>query len=162
MPVVTVLYKETIKFEYNIFHNTYMPAKMEGIVAINEAKGNKQVGAISLIFLTYSALRHGRAPVNANNTFNKISNIPHPPAKDLLQDTLYTVFPTLKLRLEFYVSVLQSLAISGETVYDVFGGIKFMYAAMVSSFTLRFTNVRLLSSMFLEILIVLTLFLSLC
>ena len=133
LSVVTELYEETIKFEYSIFHSTYVPAKTEGIVAINEARGNKQVGAVSLIFLTYNALRNGRAPVKANSTFKKIYSIPHPPPKDLLQETLYTVFPALELRLEFYVSVLQSVAISGETVYNVCGGSKFMYAAMVSS-----------------------------
>jgi hypothetical protein len=41
-----------------------------------------------------------------NNTFKKIYNIPHPPAKNLLQETLYTVFPALELRMEFYVSIL--------------------------------------------------------
>ena len=130
--IITELYEETIKFEYNIFHNTYMPAKTEGIVAINEARDNKQVGAVNLIFLTYNAVRNGRAPVKANNTFKKIYNSPHPPPKELLQETLYTVFPALELRLEFYVSVLQGLAMNGETVYNVFGGSKFMYAAMVS------------------------------
>ena len=40
----------------------------------------------------------------------------------------------LELRLEFCVSVLQSLEINGETVYNVCGGNKFMYTAMVSSF----------------------------
>ena len=162
LSVVTELYEETIKFEYNIihspnndhaisviempirstlgiipfhniFHNICVPAKTEGIVAINKAGSNKQVGAVSLIFLTYNALRRGQAPVKANNTFKKIYSIPHPPPKDLLQETLYTVFPALELRLEFYVSVLQSLAINGETVYNVCGGIKFMYAAMVMS-----------------------------
>ena len=139
LSIVTELYENTIKFEYSIYHSTYVPAKTEGIVAINEARGNKQVGAVSLIFLTYNALRHGRAPVKASNTFKKIYSIPHPPPKELLQETLYTVFPALELRLEFYVSVLQSLAISGETVYNVFGGSKFMYAAMVSylSYDLR-------------------------
>ena len=57
--IITELYEETIKFEYNIFHSIYVPAKTEWIVAINEARGNKQVGAVSLIFLTYNALRNG-------------------------------------------------------------------------------------------------------
>jgi hypothetical protein len=38
---VTELYEKTIKFEYDIFHSTYVPAKTEGIVAINEARGIK-------------------------------------------------------------------------------------------------------------------------
>ncbi len=67
--------------------------------------------------------------IKASNMFKKIYNIPHPPAKDLLQETLYTVFPALELRMEFYVSNLQSLA----KVYNLFEGSKFMYAAMVSS-----------------------------
>ena len=57
--VVTELYEETMKFEYNIFHSTYVPAKTEGIVAINEARGNKHVGVLSLIFLMYNVLRNG-------------------------------------------------------------------------------------------------------
>src|ERR1700738_5592790 len=78
LSVVIELYDETIKFEYNIFHSTYVPAKTEGIVAINEARGNKQVRAVSLIFLTYNELRDGRPPIRANNTFKKIYSIPHP------------------------------------------------------------------------------------
>jgi len=49
---VIELYEETVKFEYNIFHNTYVPAKTKGIVTINKAGGNKQVGAVSFIFST--------------------------------------------------------------------------------------------------------------
>ena len=143
LSVVTDLYENTIKFEYNIFHSTYVPAKTEGIVAINEARGNKQVGAVSLIFLTYNALRNGRAPIKAINTFKKIYNIPHPPPKDIFQETLFTVYPALELRMEFYVSILQGLAMNGETVYNVFAGSKFMYAAMVSRLaTLLRTRVR--------------------
>ena len=52
VPVVLEMY-ETINFEYNIFHITYVPANTEGIVAVNEAKGNKQVGTVSLLFLTH-------------------------------------------------------------------------------------------------------------
>ena len=77
------------------------------------------------------------------NTFKKIYNIPHPPPKDIFQETLFTVYPALELRMEFYVSILQGLAMNGETVYNVFAGSKFMYAAMVSRLaTLLRTRVR--------------------
>ena len=127
------LYENSIKHEYNLFHSTYVPAKTEGISAINEARGHKQVGAVSLIFLTYKTSRHGREPVKANSIFKKIYSIPHPADKELFQETLYSVFPALELRMEFYISILQSLAMDGETVYNVFGGSKFIYAAMVSA-----------------------------
>ena len=95
---------------------------------------------MSLIFLTYNALRNGRAPIKASNTFTKIYNIPQPPLNDLFQETLYTVFPALELSMEFYISILQGLAMNGEMVYNVFGGSKFMYAAMVSHLLALFTN----------------------
>jgi hypothetical protein len=128
---VTELYEKTIKFEYDIFISTYVPAKTEGIVEINEARGNKQVGAVSLLFLTYNKVRDGRPPIKAHTTFKKVYTIPSPPPKELFQETLFSVYPDMELRLEFYVSLLQSLVISGETVFNVCGGSKFMYAAMV-------------------------------
>ena len=60
---VTKLYKDTIKFQYNIFHITYMPAKDKNDRGHQRGQGNKQVGAVSLIFLTYNALSNGRAPI---------------------------------------------------------------------------------------------------
>lgn len=54
-------YEAYIKFKYNIFHGTYLPYKTEDMTAINEAKGNKQVGAVSLIFLMYNKLKEGWA-----------------------------------------------------------------------------------------------------
>lgn len=113
--VLTVLeLYETIKFQYNIFQSTYVPAKTEGIVAVNEAKGNKQVGAVSLLFLTHYSTKQRRAPIKASSVFKKFYNIPHPPPKDLLQENIYTVEPALELRMEFN---------------------KFMYAGMVSHLT---------------------------
>lgn len=141
VPAVLELY-ETLKFEYNIFQSTYVPARTEGVVAINEAKGNKQVGAVSLLFLTHNSTRQGREPIKASSVFKKIYNVPHPPPKDLLQETLYTVWPALELRMDFYISILQSLAADGETVYNIFGGSKFMYAAMVSHLAHLRTSVR--------------------
>jgi hypothetical protein len=126
------LYEKTIKFEYSIYHNMYVPAKTEGIVVINEHRGHKQVGAVSLVFLTYNQLREGRAPIKASTIFKKIYTIPQPSPKELFQETIFTMDPAVELRMEFYISILQSLTVHGETVYSVFGGSKFMYAAMVS------------------------------
>ena len=136
---VTDLYETFIKYEYTIFHSTYLPCKTEGITAINEGRGIKQTRAISLIFLTYNKQRDGRAPVKSSH-FKKLYSVPHPPPKELFQETLYTVYPANELRMEFYIDVLQGLAMNGETVYNVYGGSKFMYAAMVSNNA--FTNGR--------------------
>jgi hypothetical protein len=136
------LYEKTIKFEYSIYHSTYVPAKTEGIVVINEDRGHRQVGAVSLVFLTYNQLREGRAHIKASTIFKKIYSIPQPSPKELFEETIFTMDPAVELRMEFYVSILQSLAVHGDTVYSVFGGSKFMYAAMVSSLIKLRTLVR--------------------
>ena len=131
MAAVTDFYDGYIKHEYDLFHSTYLPCKTEGITAMNEAKGSKQVGAVSLMFLTYKKLRDGRAPIKSSH-FQKLYSVPHPPSKDIFQETIYSVYPATELRMEFYISILQGLAMEGETVFNVFGGSKFIYAAMVS------------------------------
>lgn len=141
LSVIIELYKNMIKFKYNIFHNTYVPAKTEGIVSINKSRGTNHVGAVSLIFLTYNAHRNRRHP-SKRSTRSGRSIASFTPPKDLFQEKLYTVFFALKLRIEFYVSILQGLAMNGETVYNVFGGSKFMYASMVSHVPTLFTNAR--------------------
>ena len=132
LPAVVELYEATIKYEYNIYHSTYVPAKTEGIMAFPEARGVKQVGAICLLFLTLTEERDGRAPIKASTIFKKIYKGPASPPKELLQETLFSVFPAQELRMEFYVTLLRDLCAEGETVYNVAGGTKFMYAAMVS------------------------------
>jgi hypothetical protein len=136
------LYEKTIKFEYSIYHNTYVPAKTEGIVVINEDRGHRKVGAVSLVFLTYNHLREGRTPIKASMVFKKIYTIPEPSPKELFHETIFTMDPAVELRMEFYISILQSLTVHGETVYSVFGGSKFMYAAMVSYLSSLRTLVR--------------------
>ena len=133
LAAITDLYDDKLKFQYDIFHSTYLPCKTEGITGIAEGKGIKQVGAVCLVFLMYKELRDGRPPVRPHH-FSKLYSMPHPPPKDLFQETLYSVYPGNELRMEFYVKVLQGLAVTGESVYNVFGGSKFMYAAMVRQF----------------------------
>ena len=87
---------------------------------------------MSLISLTHNKERQGRPVIKPRDVFKKMYEIPVPPPKDLLQENLYTVWPALELRMEFYMSILQALATEGETVYNVFEGSKFMYDAMVS------------------------------
>ena len=80
---------------------------------------------MSLIFLRYNALRNGHVSIKMNKTFKKIYNVP-PLPRELLEEMLYSVFPALKLKMKFYISVLQGLAMNGEMVYNVLGGSKFM------------------------------------
>ena len=126
------LYKSTMNLEYDLFQSTYIPAKTEGVTVIQEARGAKQVGAVTLYFLTHKSSPSGRLPVKAHKLFKKVYSLPPPPPKELLEETMFSIYPAYELRMDFYIGVLKALTVMSETVYNVFGGTKFMYAALVS------------------------------
>ena len=129
---VVSLFHEKFSTEYELYHSTYIPAKTEGVsVMLDLLEGVKQPGAIGLYFLTHKKSPSGRLPVKASIAFKKMYELPQPHSKDLVQELLNTTNPKYELRMEFYVSVLRTLCITGDTVFNVCGGTKFMYAALV-------------------------------
>ena len=126
------LYKSTMDLEYDLYQSTYAPAKTEGVTVIQEARGTKQVGAVTLFFLTHKSSPSGRLPIKAQEVFKKIYSLPPPHPKELLEETMFTISPAYELRMDFYIGVLKALTVMSETVYNVFGGTKFVYAALVS------------------------------
>jgi hypothetical protein len=101
---VVDLYNSTMDVEYDIFYSTYVPVKTEG-----------------------------RLPVKAKNVFKKIHQLPPPHPKELMDEAMYATYPAYELRMDFYVGVLKAVTVMNETVYNVFGGNKFVYAALVST-----------------------------
>jgi hypothetical protein len=130
---VVDLYNSTMDVEYDIFYSTYVPVKTEGIAVIEESRGVKQVGVITLYFLTRNPSPSGRLPVKAKNVFKKIHQLPPPHPKELMDEAMYATYPAYELRMDFYVGVLKAVTVMNETVYNVFGGNKFVYAALVST-----------------------------
>ena len=59
------LYKSTMNLQYDLFQSTYVLAKTEGVTVIQEARGAKQVGAVTLYFLTHKSSPSGRLPIKA-------------------------------------------------------------------------------------------------
>lgn len=125
------LYNSALSVDYNIFISTYVPAKTEGLTVIQEARGFKQVGVVQLYFLTCKKSATGRLPVK-HSIFKKMYDLPAPHAKELIEETMYTIYPAVELRMEFYLEILQLLTVRGETIFNVFGGTKVVYAALVS------------------------------
>ena len=121
-----------MNLQYDLYHSTYIPAKTEGITVVQEARGVKQVGAIQLYFLTHKSSPSGRLPIKANDVFKKVYELPPPHPKELVQETMYALYPAYELRMDFYIGILKALTGMSETVYNVFGGTKFVYAALVS------------------------------
>lgn len=130
---VVALYHEKMSTEYNLYHSTYVPAKTEGIVVLQEAAGVvTQNEVLNLYFLTHKKSPTGRQPIKASAVFRKIYSLESPQPKELMEETLYTIYPHLELRLDFYVGILKILCMAGDTIFNVFGGTKLMYAALVS------------------------------
>ena len=130
---VVALYHEKMSTEYNLYHNTYIPAKTEGIAVLQEAAGVvKQHKTLNLYFLTHKNFPSGRLPIKANAVLRKIYSLPTPQTKELMEETLYAIYLQLELRLDFYVGILKILCMTGDTIYNVFGVTKLMYAALVS------------------------------
>ena len=129
---IVALYHEKMSTDYILYHSTYIPATTEGLYIIQEAQGFAKPGAVSLYFLTHKKSPSGRPPVKASVAFRKIYEQAEPHEKDLIEETLYTIYPARELRMEFYVGILKTLCSTGDTIYNVFGGTKLMYAALVS------------------------------
>ena len=133
--VTTVMqfYKSTMNMEYDLVHSMYIPAKTEGVTVIQEARGAKQVGAMPFYVLTHKSSPFGRLPVKAPDLFKKVYSLPPPHPKELLEETMFTIYPTYELRMDFYIGILKALTMMSETVYNIFRGTKFVYVALVSA-----------------------------
>ena len=68
---IVQLYISTMNLQYDLYHNTYIPTKTEGITVVQESRGSKQVGAVQLYFLTHKSSQTGRLPIKANEVFKK-------------------------------------------------------------------------------------------
>ena len=95
------LYKSKMDLEYDLYQSTYVPAKTEGVTVIQEVRGTKQVGAVTLFFLTHKSSPSGRLPIKAQEVFKKIYSLPPPHPKELLEETMFTISPAYELRMDF-------------------------------------------------------------
>ena len=109
---VSSLYNTYLSTDYDVFISTYVPAKTEGLTVIQEGRGFKQVGAVQLYFLTSKKSSTGRIPVK-HSTFKKMYDLPAPHPKDMIEETMYSIYPAIELRMEFYLDILQRLTIRG-------------------------------------------------
>lgn len=139
---VSNLYTTYLSADYDVFLSTYVPAKTEGLTVIQEGRGFKQVGAVQLYFLTSKKSSTGRKPIK-HTVFKKMYELPAPHPKDMIEETMYSIYPAIELRMEFYLDILQRLTVRGDTVYNIFGGTKFIYAALVSFFNRHFFSLNL-------------------
>lgn len=99
--VVQVLnmYDNSINTNYGIYH-IYVQVETKGITAIQEAKGFEQVGAVQLYSLICKKSSRGRFPTK-HIFLKKIYDFSQPHPKDMIEETLYIVYPVFELLMEF-------------------------------------------------------------
>lgn len=133
------LYNNSLYTSYNIFITTYVPTKTKGLIVVHEAKGFKQVGELQLCFLTCKNSSTGRLSIK-HLIFKKLYDHPAPHAKVVIKETMFNNYLAIELCMEFNVDILQCLTNQGNIVNNVFGSTKSMYSALVSSYTILYTN----------------------
>ena len=128
------LYRSTLSDQYTIHRSQYMPCPSEG-VAHNMEKKNKQISCITLYFLVKIQRSQSLAGLDPEKDIKSIFKVADGRDKDraLYDESKYVIHTQFELRLDFYVEVLRMFTRKGDTVFNVFGGSKFLYAGMVSS-----------------------------
>ena len=95
---VVSLFHEKFNTEYELYHNTYIQAKTEGVlVMLDLLERVKQLGAIGFYFLTHKKSPSGRLQVKASTAFKKMYELSQPHSKDLVQELLDTTNPKYEL-----------------------------------------------------------------
>ena len=89
---VVQLYNSTMNLQYALYQSTYIPAKTEGIIVVQESRGSKQVGVVQLYFLTHKSSQSGRLPINSNEIFKKMYSLSTPHPKELVEEILYAMY----------------------------------------------------------------------
>jgi hypothetical protein len=117
-----------MNLQYDLYHNTYIPAKTEGIIVIQEARRMKQVEVVALYFLTYKSSPSGRLPIKAHDVFKKVYSLPPSHPKKLVEEIVCNLSDVRAPN-----GFLKALTVMSETVYNVFGRTKIVHIAFVSS-----------------------------
>ena len=117
--------------EYAVSKCHYIAAPAEGAYSTLKDKKTKVVDTICLYFV-YKA----EFAVGGDNPILKMDKVFQVPeglgnTKALYDEAKYANYTGDELRMEFYLNVLRSLTRRGDTIFNIFGGTKPMYAGLV-------------------------------
>ena len=96
-------------------------------------KKTKDVNVLCLYFV-YKA-EFVKMPNHPVNRMEKLFQVPEGLGnnKSLYVEAKYANYPSNELRMDFYVRMLKSMTRRGDCIFNVFGGSKPMFAALVSN-----------------------------
>jgi hypothetical protein len=126
----------TLQPEYAVSKSHYIGAPAEGAYTTLKDKKTKVVNVLCLYFV-YKAelLKVQNHPITR---MDKLFQVPEGlgASKCLYDEAKYANYPLDELRMEFYLRMMRSLTKRGDCIFNIFGGTKPIYAAMVSSLKL--------------------------
>lgn len=121
-----------LQSEYVVTKCHYIHAPAEGTYSAVKGKKTKIVETICLYFVYNVSFAIG-----TDNPILKMAKVFQAPEglcniKSLYDEAKYAWYTWDKLRMEFYLHALRTLMCRGDTIFNVFGGIKPIYVGLVS------------------------------
>lgn len=118
--------------DYAVSKSHYNPAPAEGCYASCFNKKTKQCSTVCLYFVFKAAfLNDASHPLHRMEKLFKVPDgLGNSPS--LYDESKYAMYPSDELRMGFYIDIMKKLTSRGDTVFNVFGGTKPMFAGMVS------------------------------
>ena len=120
--------------DYGVSKSHYIAAPAEGSYSTLKDQKTKVFDVLCLYFV-YKAnlLKVDNHPIN---WMEKLFQVPKGlgASKSLYDEAKYTNYTADELRMEFYLRIMRALTRRGDSIFNVFGGSKPIYAGMVSNF----------------------------
>lgn len=118
--------------DYAYSKSHYIPAPAEGAYSTLRDKKSKNIDLLCLYFVYKAELVK-----NPHHPILKMETLFQVPeglggSRGLYDEAKYANYPTDELRMDFYLRMLRSLTKRGDFIFNVFGGSKIIYAALVS------------------------------
>ena len=120
--------------EYAVSKSHYIAASAEGAYTTLKDKKTKVVNVLCLYFVYKAELL--KVPNHPISRMDKLFQLPEGlgASKSLYYEAKYANYPADELRMDFYLRMMRTLTRRGDCIFNVFGGSKPIYAAMVSVF----------------------------
>lgn len=119
-----------LQSDYTVHKAHYVAASTEGAYTSLMNKKTKNLSLVCLYFVYKAELNVPDHPMSRMKSVFSIQE-GTPMCDGLSEESKYANYPADEFRMEFYLYLLRTLTKRGDSVFNVFGGTKPMYAAMV-------------------------------
>ena len=118
--------------EYAVSKSHYVAAPAEGAYSTLKDKKTKIVNVLCLYFVYKAELL--KVPNHPIARMEKLFQVQEGlgSSRSLYDEAKYANYPADELRMEFYLRMMRTLTKRGDCIFNVFGGSKPVFAAMVS------------------------------